>query len=377
MSRRKVTLLIIGLLVVLAFGFSTVPTNGVAMGSGVVPEGYIPIYNAEDLNSIRDNPYGQYILMNDIDLSGYDWEPIMGVLPSGERVPFAGVLDGNGHKIKNLKINKPGVRNVGLFAEIERHNQPASVKDLILENVNVTGSSHVGGLVGLNRGVIENVRVSGTIKGERYVGGIAGVNVGFISNCNTSGKISGNDFVSSITGSGSPKAIVNCSSTAVINGKTGSLTGGVETYTTFDGADEAYGFWYNVKNDKAEIYMYTGNKENVVIPLHIDGYPVVEVQGFTGNQSIKSVVIPNTVERLVNAFDNCGNLEKVVVPETVKLVKCSFGSVSGIGVKEVVFLGMDTEIEQSIGDDVLIKCKAGSKAHEYALKFNRKYELIP
>lgn len=377
MSRRKATLLIIGLLVVLAFGFSTVPTNGVAMGSGVVPEGFTPIYSVEDLNSIRNNPYGQYILMNDIDLSGYDWEPIVGTLPSGERVPFAGVLDGNGHKIKNLTINKPGVRNVGLFAEIERHNQPASVKDLILENVNVTGSSHVGGLVGLHRGVIENVRVSGIIKGERYVGGIAGVNVGFISNCNTSGKISGNDFVSSITGSGSPKSIVNCSSTAVVNGKTGSLTGGVETYTTFNGADEAYGFWYNVKKDKAEIYMYTGNKENVVIPSHIDGYPVVEVHGFTGNQTIKSVVIPNTVERLVNAFDNCGNLERVVVPETVKLVIGSFGSVSGIGVKEVVFMGMDTEIEQSIGDGVLIKCKAGSKAHEYALKFNKKYVLIP
>ena len=41
----------------------------------------------------------------------------------------------------------------------------------------------------------------------------------------------------------------------VINGKTGSLTGGVETYMAFGGADEAYEFWYNVKNDKAEIYI--------------------------------------------------------------------------------------------------------------------------
>ena len=61
------------------------------------------------------------------------------------------MLDGNGHKLK-LEVNKPGGMNVGLFEEIERNNQSASVKDLILENVNVTGGVEVGGLVGLNRG---------------------------------------------------------------------------------------------------------------------------------------------------------------------------------------------------------------------------------
>ncbi|MCR5266375.1 MAG: hypothetical protein K6E29_07255, partial [Cyanobacteria bacterium RUI128] len=53
-----------------------------------VPAGYIGIYTAEQLASV--SAMNNYILMNDIDLSGRDWTPISALV---------GTFDGNGHKI--------------------------------------------------------------------------------------------------------------------------------------------------------------------------------------------------------------------------------------------------------------------------------------
>lgn len=60
-----------------------------------VPEGYIGIYTAEDLDNVRNGLSANYILMNDIDLSEYDsWVPIGSYTNA-----FYGTLDGNGHRI--------------------------------------------------------------------------------------------------------------------------------------------------------------------------------------------------------------------------------------------------------------------------------------
>ena len=51
-----------------------------------IPDGYTPLYTIDDLYNVRSNPEGNYILMNDIDLSatapggewdcGTGWSPI-------------------------------------------------------------------------------------------------------------------------------------------------------------------------------------------------------------------------------------------------------------------------------------------------------------
>ena len=66
-----------------------------------VPSGYIGIYTAQDLNNVRNNLSGQYILMDDIDLSGWgNWNPI-----GGYSNKFTGIFNGNGHIIRNMTIN--------------------------------------------------------------------------------------------------------------------------------------------------------------------------------------------------------------------------------------------------------------------------------
>lgn len=80
-----------------------------AESTSTVPEGYTPIYTIDDLYAIRNNNTGDYILMNDIDLSetasGGDWDSGNGWTPIGTpNAPFTGTLDGNGYSIKNMHI---------------------------------------------------------------------------------------------------------------------------------------------------------------------------------------------------------------------------------------------------------------------------------
>ena len=51
----------------------------------------------------------------------------------------------------------------------------------------------IGGIVGYNRGTIENCSVSGSVSGTYAVGGIVGYNDGTISTCNNKGKVSGTE----------------------------------------------------------------------------------------------------------------------------------------------------------------------------------------
>lgn len=75
----------------------------------------IVIRTAEELAKIGVDPNyplnGKYILMANIDLSGYsNWVPI-----GSNTKPFTGQFDGNGFIIKNLTINRPSTDYQGLF----------------------------------------------------------------------------------------------------------------------------------------------------------------------------------------------------------------------------------------------------------------------
>lgn len=96
-----------------------------------IPDGYTPVYTAEDLNNIRNNLDGKYILMNDIDLSVYEnWEPI-----GTSDAPFTGEFDGNGYSIANLSLKSETeeTNNLGLFGFVHS----ASIGDLNLKNVEI------------------------------------------------------------------------------------------------------------------------------------------------------------------------------------------------------------------------------------------------
>ncbi len=168
-----------------------------------IDQGYTVIKTAQDLDNIRNDLDGKYILMNDIDLSSYsNWNPIGEVdVDAGTGQGFTGVLDGNGYTISNLTINRPDEDGAGLFVGIGDPNTMTGgeVKDLCLENVNIVGSCYVGGIAPVLMGnitnccVIGNIFSNGNIDGASYSGALVGYQTyGTVSNSYAAGRIEGN-----------------------------------------------------------------------------------------------------------------------------------------------------------------------------------------
>lgn len=217
----------------------TFELNDVAFDIRVRPE-YVPIYTKQDLNNIRNNLSGNYILMNDITFTeedfaedgdfyngGNGWLPI-GSMPSE---PFKGSFYGNGYKITGLKINKAyyfyngffGVStgevealrleetvvdishgiNTGVLVEKAEQSEPQSRAKVDYEDENVwtdpnasaneetlnkydrTGESNaIAGLIcGTNYGTVRESYARGEINGNSIVGGMVAQNFGTIRNC--------------------------------------------------------------------------------------------------------------------------------------------------------------------------------------------------
>ncbi|PKN12190.1 MAG: hypothetical protein CVU69_08310 [Deltaproteobacteria bacterium HGW-Deltaproteobacteria-4] len=155
----------------LAVGCALATSGPFAGGDGSADAPY-QIATAEQLDAVRSHLDKHFILIVDIDLgvapynAGEGWEPI-GV--SG--APFTGSLDGKGHAIANLFINRPAQDHIGLFGDASG----ATFANLKLQ-VEVTGNYRVGGLVGnLEPGLITGVHVTGTVTGTtNEVGGLVG-----------------------------------------------------------------------------------------------------------------------------------------------------------------------------------------------------------
>lgn len=106
-----------------------------------------------DMSSSLDTLASTFRLMNDLDFSSYYWN-----YDTTQR-SFTGVLDGQGHTVKNLSIsNANGATTIktGIF-----FNLNGTVKNIAFENANITGFNDVAVLGGNSYGcTIENVRFS-------------------------------------------------------------------------------------------------------------------------------------------------------------------------------------------------------------------------
>jgi len=119
---------------------------------------------------------------------GDDWTPIGTSYPYSCQYlcEFKGNFEGNGNTISDLIINNPGILYyVGLFGSVY-----GNISDIGLINVNIHGSSHVGGLVGYQfSGTITNSYSVGAIYSSDYTGGLVGINNGAITNSYSAGTV--------------------------------------------------------------------------------------------------------------------------------------------------------------------------------------------
>lgn len=171
----------------------------------------------------------EFVLGGNIDLSDYSsgngWTAI-----GTNSHSFASSFDGNGYKISNLKIS--GTQDEqGLFSHL---SNGGTIKNVSLENVDVSGGNDVGALVGVtNSGSINNCNASGSVTGTGYrVGGLIGYYVFFptnLQNCYANVDVKGNENVGGLVGAASANGTIKkCFATGNVTGsadKVGGLVG--------------------------------------------------------------------------------------------------------------------------------------------------------
>ena len=188
------------------------PMNG--LGTEASP---YQIATADQLMLIRGNMGRDvhYELAGNIDLSGYasadsgrGWEPI-----GTRNAPFEAKLNGRGHTISNLTVNRPSEPATGLFGTLGSH---ARVEHVRLEGVNVIGGDSTGGLAGMNNGTIIHGAVDGTVSsGSNNSGGLVGYHTGLIERSHAVGTVSGSGAVGGLIGYQSSTGNVEDSYSAV------------------------------------------------------------------------------------------------------------------------------------------------------------------
>jgi hypothetical protein len=166
------------------------------------------VWDWYDLDTIRDDMYGIYILMNDLDSTTAGYDELAGPTANGEagwqpmgtvHNQFTGIFDGQGYKILDLFINCPGENGVGLFGYVD---VGGVIQNVGVVNASVTGNEEVGGLVGENfRGSLSNCYSSGNVTGKKNVGGLVGDNQGgSVIDCYSSGNVTGEEHVGGLAG---------------------------------------------------------------------------------------------------------------------------------------------------------------------------------
>ena len=175
--------------------------------------------------------------MADIDLSSYtgtEFNIIGYYRTAQDNKPFRGVFDGNGRTISKFTYIAPGKGGAAIFETIspKANGEGGEVRDLGLidPNVHAPAGLAIGTLASyLEQGTIRNCYVrGGRVTGSSYVGGLVGISAwGHIVNCYTSSQVSGGDYVGGLVADnygsaelalGDASIVTNCYSTSGVSG---------------------------------------------------------------------------------------------------------------------------------------------------------------
>ena len=178
------------------------------------------VYNANGLMNVAELVNGgktdiNITLDTNIDLTGKDWTPIGTDYDNS----YKGTFDGGGHTITGLTFTTND-EFAGLFGWL---NRTGTVKNVVMEGVQITSNQiyggSIGGVVGYSWGTIENCSVSGSVSGTVYVGGVVGAQIGgSITGCSSSATVKGTVDVGGVAGQ------TNSSATLTACYATGNVT---------------------------------------------------------------------------------------------------------------------------------------------------------
>ena len=172
------------------------------LGYTIESNGSYTVTSADGLMNIAELVNGgktdiNITLDTDIDLTGKDWTPIGTDYDNS----YKGTFDGGGHTITGLTFTTND-EYAGLFGRL---NRAGTVKNVVMEGVQITSNQidggSIGGVVGSSWGTIENCSVSGSVSSTVYVGGVVGVQIGgSITGCSSSATVKGMVDVGGVAG---------------------------------------------------------------------------------------------------------------------------------------------------------------------------------
>ena len=190
------------------------------LGYTIESDGSYTVTSADGLMNIAKLVNGgksdiNITLDTDIDLTGKDWTPIGTDYDNS----YKGTFDGGGHTITGLTFTTND-EYAGLFGWL---NRAGTVKNVVMEGVQITSNQiyggSIGGVVGYSWGTIENCSVSGSVSGTVYVGGVVGAQIGgSITGCSSSATVKGTVDVGGVAGQ------TNSSATLTACYATGNVT---------------------------------------------------------------------------------------------------------------------------------------------------------
>lgn len=196
------------------------PTNFAANITGT-NTAWMLVNDVTQLQAMNTNLAGSYALGRDIDASATStWNAGAGFNPVGNSTgnAFAGQFDGLDHTISALTIKRPATDNVGLFGFING----ATIRNVGLTGVSVTGRAYTGSLVGRlnNAARINNSYSTGNVTGTSNVGGLVGDNnTGTVSSSYATATVSGSgDTIGGLVGRSYGGIITNSYTTGNVNG---------------------------------------------------------------------------------------------------------------------------------------------------------------
>ena len=172
------------------------------LGYTIESNGSYTVTSADGLMNIAELVNGgksdiNITLDTDIDLTGKDWTPIGTDYDNS----YKGTFDGGGHTITGLTFTTND-KYAGLFGWL---NRAGTVKNVVMEGVQITSNQiyggSIGGVAGYSWGTIENCSVSGSVSGTVYVGGVVGAQIGgSITGCSSSATVKGTVDVGGVAG---------------------------------------------------------------------------------------------------------------------------------------------------------------------------------
>ena len=206
----------------------TLPGSNSAFSAG--GSAFTLIRSLNDLNNVRNATFTNHAIVADIDASATTgWNGGAGFTPiSG----MSGQFHGLGHVIDGLFINRPGSVNVALIG-----NTTNIVRDITLSNVNITGGSRVGSILGTASGTtLSNIHATGSVRAMiEQGGGLVGVmDSSTILNSSAAVNVTGVTQTGGLVGRARYSNISDSYATGSVTG-TGTFTGGLVGGTDMGG----------------------------------------------------------------------------------------------------------------------------------------------